>query len=68
MGAMKANEEARKTGTLRLVMNWNRRVPAPAVNRATPGSKPVRSGTRTRAPKATKSIWAPSTQSLRRKL
>src|SRR5690554_1909752 len=59
MGAMKANDEARKTGTVTRVTPWNTRVPTPAVKSATLGSSPVSSGTSTRAPKATKSIWAP---------
>jgi len=56
IGAMKAKDEARKTGTIRLVTAWKTRVPAPAVNKATLGSSPVSSGTRTSAPKATNSI------------
>jgi hypothetical protein len=56
---MNANDEARKTGTLKPVTIWNSSVPAPAVNSATLGSRPVRSGTRTSAPNATNSIWAP---------
>ncbi len=34
MGAIKAKDEARKIGTWRLVINWNSRVPIPAVNNA----------------------------------
>ncbi len=60
IGAMKAKLEARKTGTLPRVMTWKTRVPAPAVKSATLAFKPVKSGTRTSAPKATKSIWAPT--------
>ena len=68
MGAMKAKLDARNTGTLPLVMTWNSRVPAPAVNRATLASSPVSSGTRTSAPNATNSICAPSSASFGLKL
>jgi hypothetical protein len=59
MGAMNANDDARNTGTRNPVTTWNTSVPAPAVNSATLGSRPVRSGTSTSAPNATNSIWAP---------
>ena len=59
IGAMKAKDEARNTGTLTRVTPWNTRVPTPAVNSATLGSSPVSSGTSTRAPKATNSICTP---------
>jgi hypothetical protein len=68
IGAMKAKEEARKTGTLPRVTAWKTRVPAPAVNSATLGSRPVRSGTRTSAPKATNIIWPPSSHCPGRKV
>jgi len=55
----KAKEEARKIGTFQRVTSWKISVPTPAVKRATPGSSPVRRGTSTRAPNATKSIWTP---------
>src|SRR5210317_1928072 len=61
IGAIKAKLEARNTGTLPRVTSWNTNVPAPAVKSATLAFNPVRSGTRTSAPKATKSIWAPMT-------
>ncbi len=61
MGAMKANDEARNTGTWPRVTTWKISVPTPAVKSATFGSRPVSSGTSTSAPKATSSICAPST-------
>src|SRR5690554_6318082 len=60
IGAIKAKLDAKKTGTWRLVTNWNNRVPIPAVNKATLGSMPVISGMSTSAPKATNSICAPA--------
>src|SRR5450830_2040678 len=59
IGVIKAKLDARNTGTCRPVTTWNNRVPRPAVNSATFGSRPVISGINTRAPKATKSICAP---------
>src|SRR5690554_4226930 len=59
IGAIKANDEARKTGTVTRVTPWKMRVPTPAVNSATLGSSPVSSGTSTKAPNATNSICAP---------
>ena len=59
----KANEEPRNTGIWPLVKNWNINVPNPAVNKATLGSMPVKRGTMTVAPKAMKSVCAPSKQS-----
>lgn len=56
---MKAKDDARNTGTWPRVTIWKISVPIPAVNSATPGFSPVRSGTSTSAPKATNSIWAP---------
>ena len=56
---MKANELARKAGTLPWVMKLKSRVPAPAVKSAMDGSIPTSTGTRTRAPKATKIICPP---------
>ena len=67
MGAMKAKEDARKMGTLPRVTIWKISVPTPAVKKATLLSSPVSSGTSTSAPKATKSICAPSSASRRRK-
>jgi len=60
IGAIKAKLEARNTGTWFLVTRWKIRVPIPAVNSATFGSRPVISGISTRAPKATKSICEPA--------
>ena len=56
MGATNTNDDARNTGTERRVMPWNNRVPRPAVNSATLGSRPVSSGISTMAPNATNSI------------
>ena len=61
MGAMKAKLLPRKMGTLPLVAAWNINVPMPAVKRATDGSSPTRSGTRTVAPNATNRNCAPTT-------
>lgn len=47
---MKAKEEPRNAGTLRLVSRWNSRVPRPANSRVVAISMPVRIGTRTVAP------------------
>ena len=60
IGAMKAKELPRKIGTLPPVMKWNRKVPTPAVKRAVAGSMPMRSGTKTVAPKATKRNCTPT--------
>ena len=60
IGAMKAKLLPRKTGTLPLVTAWKIKVPTPAVNNATEGSNPTRSGTSTVAPKATKRNCAPT--------
>lgn len=49
IGVMKAKLEARNTGTWRPVTSWNSRVPMPAVNSATFGSRPVISGISTSA-------------------
>ncbi len=59
MGAIKAKDEAKNTGTFPRVVSWKSNVPTPAVNKATFGFNPVSSGTRTNAPNATNSIWAP---------
>ena len=56
MGATNTNDDARNTGTERRVMPWNNRVPRPAVNSATLGSRPVSSGISTMAPNATNNI------------
>ncbi|OQA29829.1 MAG: hypothetical protein BWY59_00070 [Verrucomicrobia bacterium ADurb.Bin345] len=61
IGTMNAKELARNMGTMPPVMAWKRSVPAPAVNKAMQGLSPVRIGTSTNAPKATKSICTPST-------
>jgi len=50
MGAMKANDEPKKTGTMPPVIRWKSRVPSPAVTSATEGWSPVKSGTKTVAP------------------
>ena len=61
MGAMKANDEPRKIGTLPLVTKWKIDVPIPAVKSAVAGSRPTSNGTRTVAPKATKRNCMPTT-------
>ena len=60
IGAMNAKLLPRKIGTLPLVTAWKIRVPTPAVNKATDGSRPTSSGTSTVAPKATNRNWAPT--------
>ena len=60
IGAIKANEEPKKIGTLREVNNWNNNVPMPAPNNANAGFNPVNKGTNTIAPNATNKICAPA--------
>ncbi|GGY31530.1 hypothetical protein GCM10011297_00290 [Bacterioplanes sanyensis] len=60
IGAMNTNDDAKNTGTERLVISWNNKVPKPAVNRATDGFKPVINGISTKAPKATNNICRPA--------
>ena len=57
---IKAKLEPRNTGTLRLVIRWNRIVPTPAQNSATEVSSPVSSGTSTVAPNMANTCWMPS--------
>ena len=61
IGAIKAKDEPKKMGTLRLVSNWNTSVPIPAPNNANAGFSPVKIGTKTIAPNATNKICAPAT-------
>ena len=61
IGAMKANDDPRKIGTLPFVVKWKMKVPIPAVKRAVAGSSPTSNGTRTVAPKATKRNCTPTT-------
>lgn len=44
--SMKANDDPRKTGTMRLVVKWKMIVPTPAEMRAIDGFIPVINGTR----------------------
>ena len=60
MGAIKANELPRKMGTRPLVTTWKMRVPTPAVKSAVAGLMPIRRGTSTVAPKATKRNCTPT--------
>ena len=61
---MKAKDEPRNAGTLRLVIKWNSRVPSPANSRVVAMSSPVRMGTRTVAPNIANMCWIPRTSIL----
>ena len=57
MADIKAKLDPKNTGTLKSVHLWNNKVPTPAQNIATDGSKPVSSGTNTVAPNIASKCW-----------